>query len=102
MEEKTSWTQEERKALIAFAKGIAAFEENDYDTAKKCFEKAIEMDSSQYKSRIVLAQIYLTRNNKEKAISHLHKAISINKSCKDFLMKSNTFKDFFENGKLKI
>lgn len=102
MKEKTSWTQEERKAIITFVKGTMTFEKKDYDIAKIFFKKALEMDSNQYKSHLMLVQIYLNKDEKNKVLFHLQKVISINESCKERLLENNTFKAFFEDEKLKV
>ncbi len=96
-EEKTSWTQEERKVLLNFGRATAAYQLKKYDIAKIVLEKTFEMDANHYKSHLMLAQIYFKENDREKVIFHLEKAISIDEICKQIILESKTFEAFFDD-----
>jgi len=96
-EEKTSWTQEERKVLLNFGRAMAAYQSKKYEIAKIVLERTIEMDSNHYKSYLMLATIYSRENNREKMLFNLQKAISTNDFCKKYALEGNFFEAFLDD-----
>ncbi|MFA6992802.1 MAG: tetratricopeptide repeat protein [Candidatus Gracilibacteria bacterium] len=65
--------------------GFALYQQNQFDEAKKAYQKAITLDPSRPQRFISLAQVYRATNEPELSVIAINKAIDLEKDNVDFL-----------------